>query len=154
MVNKLNSGMRLDHGEITKVVIAVGIIILIIAISLYYIQIGNTPQPDKLTIIKPSQIYVDQEASLKVGVVNYKGEFIESRNDLIEISILPQGNAMIGVKNDSEIFWSKKLNVQLSKGVVEFWFRDPDVESVTIIARQVEGGTPLDETRTTFIPYH
>jgi hypothetical protein len=107
-----------------------------------------------LVVVVPARLYVDQEVPLKVSIVNYKGDYIGGRNDLVEVSIVTEGRGVIGIRNDSKILWSKKLSIQLRDGAADIWFRDPDVEPVTIIAKQVEGETPLEESKSTFIPYH
>lgn len=153
MARILNLRIKLDHAETAKVAAAAAILALIVAVSSNQILNERQTRLDKLVVVVPSRFYVDQEAPLKVSVVNYKGEYIGGRNDLVEISIVTAGRGLIGVTNDSKILWSKKLNVQLRDGVADIWFRDPDVEPVTIIAKQVEGATPLEETKSTFIPH-
>ena len=154
MARILNLRIKLDRGETAKVATAAAILVLIIVVSSYQILTERQPRRDKLVVVVPSRLYVDQEVPLKVSIVNYKGEYIGGRNDLVEVSIVTEGRGVIGVRNDSKILWSKKLNIQLREGAADIWFRDPDVKTVTIIAKQVEGGTPLEETKSTFISYH
>jgi hypothetical protein len=57
----------------------------------------------------------------------------------------------VEIKRTNKIDWSSKINSQFNNGRGEFWFKAVDIETVTIIVRQLSGDTPLEETRIIFI---
>jgi hypothetical protein len=95
-------------------------------------------------------VHVNQEVPITIEVIDLNGSIV-TREDLVEISLLTQGKSMVGIKRTNRIAWSKNINFQLSNGTGEFWFKATDIETVTIIVRQLSGDTPLEETRTMFI---
>jgi hypothetical protein len=58
---------------------------------------------------------------------------------------------MVGIKRTNKIAWSRNINLQLNNGKGEFWFKAIDIETVTMIVRQLRGDSPLEETRILFI---
>lgn len=122
------------------------LLITVFGTALYYSQTKSTRvQPNRLVIITPSQLKSGQEEILRIGAVDDKGEFIKTREDLVEVSILTQANASIGVKAESGISWSKQLHVHLKDGIMEIWIKGGGAETVTVTARQLEGDTSLEK---------
>jgi hypothetical protein len=105
----------------------------------------------RLIIIAPHQVHVNQETPIDIKVVDSKGTVAATRDDIIEISLLTQGKSMVGINDSDRIAWSGKVNLTLQGGVGKVWFKAIDIETVTIIAKQLSGKTPLEETRTMFI---
>jgi len=137
--------MRIDYLEVTKIVAASLILITIFGGALYYSQIRPTrAQPNRLVIITPSQLKSGQEEILKIGAVDDKGEFMRTRNDLVEVSILTHANASIGIKGESGVIWSEQLHGHLNDGIMEILIKGGGVETVTVTVRQLEGETPLE----------
>jgi hypothetical protein len=113
----------------------------------YYLQVKNgttSIQPDRLVIVTPSELFVNKEATLTIKAVDSQGALMESRQDLIEIS-LTQRNASIGLRWGSEIIWSDKLNTHLERGTADILLKGKNVETVTVLARQLNGETKLAE---------
>ena len=137
--------------DLAKTAVATLLILSIIGIMFYYSQVktGTTSvQPDRLVIVTPSELFVDKEATLTIKAVDSKGSLMESRQDVIEVS-LTQRNASIGLRSGSEIIWSDKLNVRLERGTAEILLKGKNVETVTVLARQLNGETKLAEAITT-----
>lgn len=139
------------------------ILLVIIGISIHYYQVeeerlqqedlqaNEEPgKPSRLVIIMPNEVHVNQEVPMNIAVVDLNGSVV-TREDLVEISLLTQGKSMVGIKRTNRIAWSSKINLQLNNGRGEFWFKATDIETVTIIARQLSGDAPLEETRIMFI---
>ena len=105
----------------------------------------------RLIIRAPHQVHVNEETPIEINIVDSKGTVVKSRNDLIEISLLTQGKSIVGIKRNNRIAWSAKVNLTLKDGAGEVWFKAIDIETVTILAKQLSGETPLDDTRTMFI---
>jgi len=117
----------------------------------YYLQVktGTTfVQPDRLVIVVPSELFVDKEATLTIKAVDSKGSLMESRQDLIEVSLIQQ-NASIGFRSGSNITWSNKLNVSLERGTADILLKGKNVETVIVSARQLNGETKLAGAITT-----
>jgi len=153
MARFLDLPEQIDRLELAKIVIAAGLLLSIIAISVFQIQILNPPKIKKLAVIALSRPYVDEEAVLRVAVVNEEGAIVENRDDLIEVSIMTKGISLIRAEDDSDMAWSRKLQIRLRNGAAEVLFKGLDDEPSTIITRQIDGPTPLDENRVTFIPH-
>lgn len=153
MARFLDLPKQIDRVELAKIVIAAGLLLSIVALSIFQIQIQNPPRTKKLVVVALSRPYVDEEADLRVAVVNEEGTIVENRDDLIEVSIMTKGISLIRAEDDSDMAWSKKLQIRLRNGAAEVLFKGLDDEPTTIITRQIEGPTPLDETRVTFIPH-
>ena len=103
----------------------------------------------RLVIIMPNEVHVNQEVPINIAVVDLNGSVV-TREDLVEISLLTQGKSMVGIKRTNRIAWSSKINLQLNNDRGEFWFKATDIETVSIIVRQLSGDT-LKETRIMFI---
>lgn len=103
----------------------------------------------RLVIIMPNEVHVNQEVPINIAVVDLNGSVV-TREDLVEVSLLTQGKSMVGIKRTNRIAWSSKINLQLNNGRGEFWFKATDIETVSIIVRQLRGDT-LKETRIMFI---
>ena len=140
------------------------ILLVIIGISIHYYQVEEERlqqaelqakeelgKPGRLVIIMPNEVHVNQEVPINIAVVDLNGSTIVTREDLVEISLLTQGKSMVGIKRTNGIAWSRKINLQLSNGTEEFWFKAIDIETVTIIVQQLSGETSLEETRIMFI---
>jgi len=153
-----------DSIEVLRAIGATIILLTIFVTSIYYLQIEEErlhteelptkKEPIKqarLVIIMPNEVHVNQEVPINIEIIDSNGSLIKTREDLIEISLLTQGKSMVGIKRTSTIAWSRKINLQLSNGAGEFWFKAIDIETVTIIARQLSGEAPLEETRIIFI---
>lgn len=153
-----------DSLDVFKAVGAVVILLVIVVFSMYYYQVEEerlrqeellieeeTVETLRLIIIAPHQVHVNQETPIDIKVVDSSGTMVESRDDLIEISLLTQGKSMVGIKDSNRIAWSGKVNLTLQGGVGKVWFKAIDIETVTILAKQLNGKTPLEETRTMFI---
>jgi hypothetical protein len=153
-----------DTIDVFKGIGAAIILLVIIGISIHYyyveedrlqqedLQAKEEPvKPGRLIIIMPNEVHVNQEVSMNIAVVDLNGSVIDTREDLVEISLLTQGKSMVGIKRTNRIAWSSKINLQLNNGRGEFWFKATDIETVTIIARQLSGETSLEETRIMFI---
>lgn len=153
MTRFLDLPTQIDRLELTKLVVAACLLLSIVTVSLFHIQMQNPPRPEKLVVVALSRPYVDEEATLRVAVVNEEGTIVENRDDLIEVSILTKGISIIGVEGNRNISWVEKLQIRLRDGEAHILFRSLDEEAVTIIARQIEGATPLDETRVTFVAH-
>ncbi len=97
----------------------------------------------------PNEVHVNQEVPINIAVVDLNGSVV-TREDLVEVSLLTQGKSMVGIKRTNRIAWSSKINLQLNNGRGEFWFKATDIETVSIIVRQLSGDT-LKETRIMFI---
>jgi hypothetical protein len=149
--------------EVFRSVGAIIIIIMIIGVSIHYYQVeekhlqqeelqakAQVTKPSRLVIIMPNEVHVNQEVPITIEVVDLNGSVV-TRVDLVEISLLTQGKSMVGIKRTNRISWSRNINFQLNNGTGEFWFKATDIETVTIIARQLSGDTPLEETRIMFI---
>ncbi len=153
MARFLDLPKRIDRVELAKIIVAAGILSSIVAFSIFQIQIENPPKIEKLVVVALSRPYVNEEAVLRVAVVNEEGTILENRDDLIEVSILTKGISLIGVEGNANTSWVKKLQIRLRNGAAHILFRSLDEEPIIIIARQIEGATPLDETRVTFIAH-
>jgi len=155
-----------DSIEVFKVVGSTIIILMIVGVSIHYYQaeeeslqqeeLQNKSEKElgklgRLIIIMPNEVHVNQEVPINIEIVDSNGSLIETREDLVEISLLTQGKSMVGIKRSNRMAWSRKINLQLSNGTIEFWFKAIDIETVTIIARQISGEAPLEETRIIFI---
>lgn len=153
-----------DSIEVFRAVGAAIILLVIIGVSIYYYQVEEERlqqeelqakeepgKPGRLVIIMPNEVHVNQEVPINIEIVDSNGSLIETREDLVEISLLTQGKSMVGIKRSNRIAWSSKINTQLINGAGEFWFKAIDIETVTIIARQLSGEAPLEETRIIFI---
>jgi hypothetical protein len=153
-----------DSVEVLRTVGAIIIILVIIGISIHYYQVEEdrlqqeelqakveAEKPGRLIIIMPNEVHVNQEIPINVAVVDLNGLAIVTREDLVEISLFTQGKSMVGIKRTNRIAWSSKINLQLNNGTGEFWFKATDIETVTVIVRQLSGDTPLEETRIMFI---
>ncbi|MFC1505907.1 hypothetical protein ACFLQ6_02435 [Thermoproteota archaeon] len=140
------------------------ILLVIIGISIHYyyveedrlqqeeLQAKEEPvKPGRLVIIMPNEVHVNQEVPINIVVVDLNGSTLVTREDLIEISLLTQGKCMVGIKRTNRVVWSRNVNLQLNNGISEFWFKATDIETITIIARQLSGDTSLEETRIMFI---
>ncbi|WP_455369889.1 hypothetical protein [[Eubacterium] cellulosolvens] len=140
------------------------ILLVIIGISIHYYQIEEErlqqeelqakkepAKPSRLVIILPNEVHVNQAVPINIAVVDLNGLVSDTREDLVEISLLTQGKSMVGIKRTNRIAWSRTINLQLNNGTGEFWFTATDIETVTIIVRQISGDTPLEETRIMFI---
>lgn len=103
----------------------------------------------RLVIIMPNEVHVNQEVPMNIAVVDFNGSVV-IREDLVEVSLLTQGKSMVGIKRTNRIVWSSKIALQLDNGRGEFWFKATDIETVSIIVRQLSGDT-LKETRIMFI---
>jgi hypothetical protein len=103
----------------------------------------------RLVIIMPNEVHVNQEVLINIAVVDLNGSVV-TREDLVEVSLLTQGKSMVGIKRTNRIAWSSKINLQLNNDRGEFWFKATDIETVSIIVRQLSGDT-LKETRIMFI---
>jgi hypothetical protein len=103
----------------------------------------------RLVIIMPNEVHVNQEVPINIAVVDLNGSVV-TREDLVEVSLLTQGKSMVGIKRTNRIAWSSKINLQLNNDRGEFWFKATDIETVSIIVRQLSGDT-LKETRIMFI---
>jgi hypothetical protein len=136
-------------------------VIIGISIHYYYVEEDRLHQeelqakeepvkPGRLIIIMPNEVHVNQEVLMKIAVVDLNGSVV-TREDLVNISLLTQGKSMIGIKRTNRIAWSSKINLQLNNGRGEFWFKATDIETVSIIVRQLRGDTPLEETSIMFI---
>jgi hypothetical protein len=136
-------------------------VIIGISIHYYYVEEDHLHQeelqakeepvkPGRLIIIMPNEVHVNQEVLMKIAVVDLNGSVV-TREDLVNISLLTQGKSMIGIKRTNRIAWSSKINLQLNNGRGEFWFKATDIETVSIIVRQLRGDTPLEETSIMFI---
>ncbi len=138
------------------------ILLVIIGISIHYYQVEEerlqqeelqskeeSGRPSRLVIIMPNEVHVNQEVPMNIAVVDLNGSVV-TREDLVEISLLTQGKSMVGIKRTNRIAWSSKINLQLNNGRGEFWFKATDIETVSIIVRQLSGNT-LKETRIMFI---
>lgn len=138
------------------------ILLVIIGISIHYYQVEEnrlqqeelqskeeSGRPSRLVIIMPNEVHVNQEVPMNIAVVDLNGSVV-TREDLVEISLLTQGKSMVGIKRTNRIAWSSKINLQLNNGRGEFWFKATDIETVSIIVRQLSGDT-LKETRIMFI---
>jgi hypothetical protein len=139
--------------ELIKIVVAASILSSIVVFSILQIQVYRPQKTEKLVIMAMSRPYVDEEAVLRVAVVNEEGTIVKDRDDLIEISILTKGASVIAASNGSDKSWSKKLQARLRDGTVDIFFKGLDQESATIIVRQVEGDSSLDETSVTIVPH-
>lgn len=152
-----------DSIEVLRTVGAITIIVMIIGVSIHYYQVEEellqqeelqakveAGKPGRLVIIMPNEVHVNQEVPITIEVVDLNGSIV-TRQDLIEISLLTQGKSMVGIKRTNRIAWSGNINLQLNNGTGEFWFKATDIETVTIIVRQLSGDTPLEETRIMFI---
>lgn len=153
MAGFLDLPKQIDRVELAKIIVAAGILLSIVAFSIFQIQIQNPPRTEKLVVVALSRPYVNEEADLRVAVVNEEGTIVENRDDLIEVSIMTKGISLVGAESNSDILWSKKLQIRLRNGATHILFKSLDEEPVTIIARQIEGVTPLDETRVTLIAH-
>jgi len=153
MARFLDLPTQIDRVELTKIIVAAGLLLSIVAFGLFQIQMQNPPRKERLVVVALSQPYVDEEATLRVAVVNWEGTIVENRNDLIEVSILTKGISVIGPESSSGVSWSKKFQIRLRNGAAQILFKSLDQEPATIVARQIEGATLLDETRVTFIPH-
>lgn len=153
-----------DSLDVFKAVGAVVILLVIVAFSMYYYQVEEerlqqeelqikeeTIESLRLIIISPHQVHVNQEIPIDIKVVDSNGTVVESRDDLIEISLLTQGKSMVGIKRGNRIAWSGSVDLNLKGGTGEVYFKAIDIETVTIIAKQLNGKTPLEETRIMFI---
>ena len=153
-----------DPIDVFKTVGAVAILIVITVFSIYYYQVEEerlrqeelvieeeAVKTLRLVIIAPYAAHVDKEIPIDIIVVDSNGIVVESREDLVEISLLTKGKTMIGIKRINGIAWSRHIDLQLNNGVGEFWFKAIDIEPVTIIAKQISGETQLEETRFMFI---
>ena len=155
-----------DSIEVFKVVGSTIIILMIVGVSIHYYQVEEESlqqeelqnksekepgKPGRLVIIMPNEVHVNQEVPINIEIVDSNGSLIETRYDLVEISLLTQAKSMVGIKRSNRIAWSSKINLQLINGAGEFWFKAIDIETVTIIARQLCGEAPLEETRIIFI---
>ena len=153
-----------DPLDVFKAVGAVVILIVIVVFSMYYYQVEEERLRQeelqlkeeaikslRLIIIAPHQVRVNQEVPIKIKVVDSNGTVVATRDDIIEISLLTQGKSMVGIKDGDKLAWSGKVNLTLKGGVGEVWFKAIDIETVTILAKQLSGETPLEETRTMFI---
>ena len=138
------------------------ILLVIIGIFIHYYQIEEerlqqeelqskeeSGRPSRLVIIMPNEVHVNQEVPMNIAVVDLNGSVV-TREDLVEVSLLTQGKSMVGIKRTNRIAWSSKINLQLNNGRGEFWFKATDIETVSIIVRQLSGDT-LKETRIMFI---
>ncbi|MEM3003990.1 MAG: hypothetical protein QXO25_05285 [Candidatus Bathyarchaeia archaeon] len=144
---------RLDRVELVKIVVAASILLSIVFFSILQIQVYSPQRTEKLVVMAMSRPYVDEEAVLRVAVVNEEGMIVEGRDDLVEISVLTKGASVIGTGNDSDRSWSKKLQTRLKGGMVDILFKGLDQEPATITVRQVEGDSPLNETSVTIVPH-
>lgn len=134
---------------------------MIIGISINYCQVEEErlqqgelqakEELGRLVIIMPNEVHVNQEVPINLAVVDLNGSVVVTKEDLVEISFLTQGKSMVGIKCINTMAWSRKINLQLNNGTGEFWFKATDIETVTIIARQLSGDAPLEETRIMFI---
>jgi len=153
-----------DSIEVLRTVGATIIIIMIIGVSIYYYQVEEEHlqqeelqakeepgKPGRLVITMPNEVHVNQEVPINIAVVDLNGSILVTREDLVEISLLTQGKCMVGIKRTNRVVWSRNVNLQLNNGISEFWFKATDIETVTIIARQLNGETSLEETRIIFI---
>ncbi|MBS7623146.1 hypothetical protein KEJ39_05670 [Candidatus Bathyarchaeota archaeon] len=137
--------MRGDYLEFAKVALASLILITVFGAALYHTQMRPARiQPDRLVIVIPSQLKSGQEEILKIAAVDSRGEVMASRQDLIAVYVLTQTNASVGIKGESGMFWSKQLQIRLEDGAVEVWIKGGGVETVTILAEQIEGESPLE----------
>ncbi len=144
---------KLDRMELVKIVVAASILSSIVVLSVLQIQVYSPQKTEKLVVMAISRPYVDEEAILRVAVVNEEGTIVEDRDDLIEISILTKGASVICVSNGSDRSWSKELLVRLREGVVDILFKGIDQEPSKIVVRQVEGDSELNETSLTIVPH-
>lgn len=155
-----------DSIEVFKVVGSTIIILMIVGVSIHYYQVEEESlqqeelqnksekepgKPGRLVIIMPNEVHVNQEVPINIEIVDSNGSLIETRYDLVEISLLTQAKSMVGIKRSNRIAWSSKINLQLINGAGEFWFKAIDIETVTIIASQLNGEAPLKETSIMFI---
>ena len=152
-----------DTIDVFRGIGAATILLVIIRISIHYyyveedrlqqeeLQAKEKPvKPGRLIIIMPNEVHVNQEVPMNIAVVDLNGSVV-TREDLVEISLLTQGKSMVGIKRTNRIAWSSKINLQLNNGRGEFWFKATDIETVSIIVRQLSGDTPLEETGIMFI---
>jgi hypothetical protein len=146
------SVIKFDGLDIGKFFISLSIIFLLVGISLYHLQIGIPQvQPDRIVIICPP-LYVNEESSFEIKILNGHGEFLKSREDTIDISIQAQEEYFIGISEKSEIKWAKMQRVQLRDGVFEIRFKAKTGANTGVIIftlEQVDGETPLQKV--TFI---
>ena len=155
-----------DSIEVFKVVGSTIIILMIVGVSIHYYQVEEESlqqeelqnksekepgKPGRLVIIMPNEVHVNQEVPINIEIVDSNGSLIETRYDLVEISLLTQAKSMVGIKRSNRIAWSSKINLQLINGAGEFWFKAIDIETVTIITSQLNGEAPLKETSIMFI---
>ena len=153
-----------DPLDVFKGVGAVTILLVIVVFSMYYYQVEEerlqqeellieeeAVETLRLIIRAPHQVHVNEETPIEIKIVGSNGTVVESREDLIEISLLTQGKSIVGIKRNNRIAWSAKVNLTLKDGAGEVWFKAIDIETVTILAKQLSGETPLDDTRTMFI---
>jgi hypothetical protein len=153
-----------DPLDVFKAVGAVVILVVIVVFSMYYYQAEEERLRQeelqlkeeaikslRLIIRAPHQVHVNEETPIEIKIVGSNGTVVESRDDLIEISLLTQGKSIVGIKRGDRIAWSGKVNLTLKGGVGEVWFKAIDIETVTILAKQLSGETPLDDTRIMFI---
>ncbi|MEM3018166.1 MAG: hypothetical protein QXO25_04735 [Candidatus Bathyarchaeia archaeon] len=137
--------MRGDHLEVAKVAFASLILITVFGAALYHAQMRPARiQPDRLVIVIPSQLKSGQEEILTIEAVNSRGEVMSSRQDLIAVYVLTRTNASVSIKGESGMFWSQQLQTRLKDGVVEIWIKGGGVETVTILAEQIEGESRLE----------
>lgn len=153
-----------DSLDVFKAVGAVVILLVIVVFSMYYYQVEEerlrqeellieeeTVEILRLIIIAPHQVHVNEETPIEIKIVDSNGIVVETRDDIIEISLLTQGKSMVGIKDGDKLAWSGKVNLTLQGGVGKILFKAIDIETVTILAKQLSGKTPLEETRTMFI---
>lgn len=153
-----------DSIDVFRSIGAAIILLLIIGISIHYyhveedllqqedLQTKEEPiRQGRLVTIMPNEVHANQEVPIKIAVVDLNGSVIKTREDLVEISLFSQGKSLVGIKRTNRIAWSSKINIQLNNGTGEFWFKATDIETVTVIVRQLSGDTPLEETRIIFI---
>jgi hypothetical protein len=160
-----------DPLDVFKAVGAIVILLVIVAFSIYYYQVEEErlrqeelqvkeesveSEPIgslRLIVIAPYQVHVNDVTPIKIKIVDSNGSVVESREDVIEISLFTQGKSMVGINSTGRqrIAWSNSVDFALNGGTGEFLFKAIDIETVTIIAKQLSGETPLEETRTMFI---
>ncbi len=160
-----------DPMDVFKATGAAAILIVIVMFSFYYYQVeeerlrqeelqikeesveSEPIESLRLIIIAPHQVHVNEETPIQIKVVDSNGTVVASREDVIEISLLTQGKSMVGTNSTGRlsIAWSDSIDLALNGGTGEFLFKAIDIETVTILAKQLSGKTPLEETRMMFI---
>lgn len=160
-----------DPLDVFKAVGAIVILLVIVTLSIYYYQVeeerlrqeelhvkeGSVESEPigslRLIIIAPYQVHVNDVTPIKIKIVDSNGTVVESREDFIEISLFTQGKSMVGINitGRQRVAWSDNVDLVLKGGTGEFLFKAIDIETVTIIAKQLSGETPLEETSMMFI---